>query len=836
MAEIQLKHTAAQIDETIEKVRNMPEQGVVGPQGPKGEPGAQGIQGPAGVNGKSLEYIWRGTELGIRQEGQSEYTYVNLQGPQGLPGSGGDGGSSREIEIQKGETHIQWRYVGESSWRNLVSLEELKGTQGEDGITPNIAVGTVTTLEAGQKATVTRKGTNENPVFDFGIPKGADGIDGGSADLSNYQTKTDETLNTTSKTIVGAINENSAQFDNIATDVTNLDERVTFIEENGTGGFATKILTSDEIAVIIGAGPIEPPIIEVQSITASVNYININVGETRKITYTILPSNATDKTVTFESSDPLVCSVDQEGNIKALKSGEISITLTASNGVSTDCQVVINELSEVIDVTEIKLNSSSLTLNIDETFTLIETITPSTATNKSVVWESDNSDIAVVDNGVVTGIAVGTCSITCKSVSNPNISVSCNLKVKEATLLTSVTNGLIHSYDFTNLNGDSASIEDLSGNVPCTMSGFTDIAGAKTELGIKCEGSGKFINQGNLLDSYNNLVTICATFIGEDKTSQGYYGLNGIKLCKHNSLKLNYTHTAYLARSFCDSCHNVNTYSTFISQFDFNNSKIMTYVNGIKVNEVSMDDKVSWSNSIKIFDGYSSTNVNLLTVKNLCIYNRLLSDEECVKVSNDLVNGCRYINKDFNKSTITNKNGVIYQIGDTSVLDSTNLSNIVSITNDVLTNVLSKNNDGFIVSDYATFVSESCINKTVITKFKYDSTQASSEQYISWDTNDTRIYIQNNKLYIRGTSTWYINGLTITLNNGYNIIRTENLNSSSFNIYLNGEKLTATINSITLFNDRLYNETLPIKDFIIIDRTLNESELSQLSNDLGGVV
>lgn len=46
------------------------------------------------------------------------------------------------------------------------------GQGGKDGITPDIQIGTVTTLEPGQQATVTREGTNENPIFNFGIPKG----------------------------------------------------------------------------------------------------------------------------------------------------------------------------------------------------------------------------------------------------------------------------------------------------------------------------------------------------------------------------------------------------------------------------------------------------------------------------------------------------------------------------------------------------------------------------------------------------------------------------------------------------------------------------------------
>ena len=70
------------------------------------------------------------------------------------------------------------------------------GQGGKDGVTPDIQIGEVTTLEPGQQATVTREGTNENPIFNFGIPKGnigdkgkpgekgTDGIDGKSLEFN----------------------------------------------------------------------------------------------------------------------------------------------------------------------------------------------------------------------------------------------------------------------------------------------------------------------------------------------------------------------------------------------------------------------------------------------------------------------------------------------------------------------------------------------------------------------------------------------------------------------------------------------------------------------------
>lgn len=63
------------------------------------------------------------------------------------------------------------------------------GADGRDGITPNIQVGNTTTLPAGSNATVTQRGTQTNPIFDFGIPKGADGSGGGTSDYASLTNK-----------------------------------------------------------------------------------------------------------------------------------------------------------------------------------------------------------------------------------------------------------------------------------------------------------------------------------------------------------------------------------------------------------------------------------------------------------------------------------------------------------------------------------------------------------------------------------------------------------------------------------------------------------------------
>lgn len=130
----------------------------------------------------------------------------------GTGADGKDGKSAYQIAKEKGfdGTEAEW----------LASLKGTNGTNGTDGITPTLAIGTVTTLDAGTNATATITGVGPDYNLNLGIPKGADG-EGSSVDLTPYQPKTDNSLNTTAKTVVGAINEIKG---NVASGVT--DEQV----------------------------------------------------------------------------------------------------------------------------------------------------------------------------------------------------------------------------------------------------------------------------------------------------------------------------------------------------------------------------------------------------------------------------------------------------------------------------------------------------------------------------------------------------------------------------------------------------------------------------------
>lgn len=135
----------------------------------KGEPGAAGASGKDGENGKTPYVGDNGNwYIGADDTGKPSR---GEKGEPGSPGAKGDKGDTGAQGIQ-GEQGIQ-------------GVQGAKGDKGDPGATPNLTIGTVTTLEAGQNATASMGGTAESPVLNLGIPRGAKGEpgQGGSVDI-----------------------------------------------------------------------------------------------------------------------------------------------------------------------------------------------------------------------------------------------------------------------------------------------------------------------------------------------------------------------------------------------------------------------------------------------------------------------------------------------------------------------------------------------------------------------------------------------------------------------------------------------------------------------------
>lgn len=150
-------------------------------------------------------------------------------------------------------------------------------------------------------------------------------------------------------------------------------------------------------------------IIPVKGIAIDNTSAEIGIGQRINILATISPENATNKNISWTSSDENVATVDGSGNIIGLAAGNTAITATTEDGgYSAQCEIVVKETIEIISVTGVELNKTLAKINVGEELNLVPQITPENATNKNVIWTSSNEKAAIVDaEGKVVGLASG---------------------------------------------------------------------------------------------------------------------------------------------------------------------------------------------------------------------------------------------------------------------------------------------------------------------------------------------------------------------------------------------------------------------------------------------
>ena len=187
-----------------------------------------------------------------------------------------------------------------------------------------------------------------------------------------------------------------------------------------------------------------------------------NGENTKDLDAKLVPADATDVKLAYESSDESVATVDETGKVTAVANGECTITnyvvadakdadaselsavaVEAADSEETDDSVATmpedlaamdsafgvvpenlkaeTKVTVTTNVEGITLDKTEGVLTVGNTVTVIATVTPDTATNASVTWSSSDEAIATVDSeGKITAVAPGTATITAVSDSNPD--------------------------------------------------------------------------------------------------------------------------------------------------------------------------------------------------------------------------------------------------------------------------------------------------------------------------------------------------------------------------------------------------------------------------------
>ena len=152
----------------------------------------------------------------------------------------------------------------------------------------------------------------------------------------------------------------------------------------------------------------------VESVSLDQSVLELTVGDDFTLKTTINPENATNKSVTWSSSDETVASVFL-GHVTANNPGRTMITVTTEDGHKTaSCEVIVSE--KVYEVESVSLDQSSLVLTVGDEFILHAEINPRNATNKEVTWSSSDESAATVINGRICTVSPGQTIITVMTV------------------------------------------------------------------------------------------------------------------------------------------------------------------------------------------------------------------------------------------------------------------------------------------------------------------------------------------------------------------------------------------------------------------------------------
>jgi uncharacterized protein YjdB len=167
-------------------------------------------------------------------------------------------------------------------------------------------------------------------------------------------------------------------------------------------------------------------------ITLDRTSVDLNPNGTALLTVTYNPAATTEAGVTWTSSNTNVATVSG-GTVTAVGVGTATITArsTAHSNLYANCSVTVTNL---VLLTGICLDRTSVDLNPNGTATLAVIYSPSATTETGVAWTSSNTNVAIVSGGTVTAVGVGTAIITATSAAHSNLYATCSVTVTEASV------------------------------------------------------------------------------------------------------------------------------------------------------------------------------------------------------------------------------------------------------------------------------------------------------------------------------------------------------------------------------------------------------------------
>ena len=342
-------------------------------------------------------------------------------------------------------------------------------TVNEKGLVTAVKEGTanitVTTEDGNHTAkcvvTVTAKEEEKVPATEVTLDKKELTLTVGGTD--GTLTATVKPTNTTDELTWSVSGTNS---DAVTLNTTTGKEVTVTAAEEGTATITVTAGSYSDTCVVT----VNPATVEVESISLNKNTLSLKEDETETLTATVLPENATDKTVTWtiggtnSGAVTLNTTTGNEVTVTAAKAGTATITATAGEQTAT-CEVTVTARPvavESVTITGTGVENKKATMTAGEKLQLTAEVAPPDATNKAVTWNSSNEQVSVDQNGKVTAPNVTTqqtATITATAAGGTNIkdtiTITVNPKALESIKLTTTKNTLTSVNDTTTITASA---------------------------------------------------------------------------------------------------------------------------------------------------------------------------------------------------------------------------------------------------------------------------------------------------------------------------------------------------------------------------------------------
>ena len=290
----------------------------------------------------------------------------------------------------------------------------------------------------------------------------------------------------TSYEIITAISRNT-KMTRIARGISNGERWDKVILENGIVGY------------IYGTYVSQLPEVQIEKIDLNIDNTTIQKGERKRLQVTISPSEASNHKVIYTSSNPSVATIDDTGNIQAIRSGTTTITVKAEEN-TVQSQIEISVYSKV---TNVVLDEKEIYMQAKDTFQINGYVEPDDANNTEIIYSSTNKEIATVTNsGLITALQEGNTTIIASSKEDPNIKQECIVKVvrplqdSEIHFDTSLT---VNSLEVSGIDYEENTVLDIKNKITTDLEieivnyknellNDTDIVGTGSKIRVKENG------------------------------------------------------------------------------------------------------------------------------------------------------------------------------------------------------------------------------------------------------------------------------------------------------------------------------------------------------------